>query len=492
MSAPGVTVTVSTAPAPNSVPASTGTFFVVGASERGPVGSPVLIQSMADFATKLGSRVSYSVAYDVADVFFREGGNTLWFSRAVGPSATTAAHTFVDRAGSPLNTIVVSAKGAGVAGNTISVAVVAGSVTNTFVLQVFLNGVLVETSTLCGTPADAVAWSSKSNYVTVTNSNSATAAPNNNPAVIAAQALTGGTDDNASISNTQNIAALAAFTADKGPGQVSVSGNTVAAVHQAVIAHAIVNNRVPLNDMPDTATAATITTQVGTEQAAVTDPSYAAPLAPWVVYPPVPTGTAVVPPNRFVPPSALVAGLMARNDGVNTANKAAAGPNGVARAAIDVSQTYSDTDRDLLNQAGVNVIRNISDQGGVQLYGYRSMALDPNWTDLASVRMRMQLVAEAVKIGASFNFGQIDGQGKLLAAFNGALVAMLTGYWAKGALYGASPGDAFSVNTGPTVNTQTTIANRELHAVMSVKMSPSAEQVIETIVRFPLTSTVAA
>jgi uncharacterized protein len=266
-----------------------------------------------------------------------------------------------------------------------------------------------------------------------------------------------------------------------------VPGSTTATVHDALLNHAQANNRVALCDSPDTATASTITTLAGTDQAGATDPSYGTMCAPWVSYPAVPTGTVVVPPPRVVPPSALVAGLVARNDGTNDSNVAAAGPNGISSAALDISQTYVDADRDALNTAGVCVIRNIPGQGGVQLYGYRSLSLDPNWTDLANVRFRMQLISDALKIGAQFNFAQIDPQGLLLSAFNGALVADLAGYYAKGSLFGATAADAFSVNTGSTVNTPTTIANRQLCAIENVRMSPSAELVSITIVRYPVT-----
>lgn len=485
--APGVSVQVSSSPSPQATPAPTGAWFIVGLCERGAVGKPITIASMADYATKLGNRVSYGLLYDALDVFFREGGSQAYVSRVVGASAVTATHTFVDRAGSPLSTLVITASGPGVAGNNITVQVVNGSVANTFQLVVFYNGVQVEISTVCGAPADAVAWSKTSNYVTVTDAGSVTAAPNNNPAVVAATALSSGADDNGNATDTIKVTGLAAFTALLGPGQVSVPGSVTAVVHEGLLTHAQANNRVALCDAPDTATASTITTLAGTEQSAVSDPSYGTLLAPWVSYPAVPTGTVVVPPPRIVPPSALAAGLMARNDGTNDCNVAAAGPNGASNQALDVSQTYVDSDRAALNTAGVCVIRNMGPAVGVQLYGYESLSLDPNWTDLANVRFRMQLVADALAIGAQFEFAQIDPQGQLFAAFNGALVADLATYYSKGSLYGATAAQAFSVNTGSTVNTPATIAARQICAVISVRMSPSAEYVSITIVRYPVT-----
>jgi hypothetical protein len=43
------------------------------------------------------------------------------------------------------------------------------------------------------------------------------------------------------------------------------------------------------------------------------------------------------------------------------------------------------------------------------------------------------------------------------------------------------------VNVDSTVNTPTTIANREMHAVISARMSPDAELVFIEIVKVPTT-----
>ena len=60
-----------------------------------------------------------------------------------------------------------------------------------------------------------------------------------------------------------------------------------------------------------------------------------------------------------------------------------------------------------------------------------------------------------------------------IAAFHGDLNGMLGDLFDLGALYGDTPDDAFDINTSPAVNTIETIANGELHAILSVKMSPA-------------------
>lgn len=488
---PGTLVTVAAAALPGASSATTGAWFVAGLTQRGPVGIPIGCASLNDFINLCGTRQSYSPLYDAAELYFASGGSTMWVSRVVGPAATAATATLVDRAGTPLPTLRVAANGPGIAGNSITVSVLAGPVANTFVIQVSYAGAIVETSPALSSPADAVNWgtlnpavasSSQSKWVTVTDLGSTTAAPNNNPALVSNSALSGGADDNSNAGDTQFTTALAVFTPEMGPGQVSAPGRTTTATYTALLSHAAGNNRVALLDAVNGASASTIVTAAQGAQSSVTDPSYGTMLAPWISWPGLATGSPVPTWPRQIPPSAAAAALMSLGDAANDANVAAAGNNGVVTQAVGVTQTFVDTDRAALNAAGVSVFRAVA--GQIKLYGYQSLATDPRWTDLANCRFRMQLVHDAQIIGDSFYGSQIDGQGKTIAAFNGALTANLASYYAKGSLYGATPAQAFQVNTGPTVNTPQTITNRQLCAIESVVMSPSTESVDIAITKY--------
>lgn len=488
---PGTLVTVAAAALPGASSASTGAWFTVGLTQRGPVGIPIGCQSLSDFTSLCGGRISASPLYDCAEVFFSGGGSIMWISRVVGPAATPANVSLNDRAGSPLPTLKVAANGPGADGNSLTVSVLAGPVAGTYVLQISYAGTVVETSPALATVTDAVNWGTlnpattsqpNSKWVTVTDLGSTTAAPDNIPAFISNAALTGGADDNSNAGDTQYTAALTVFTPEMGPGQVSAPGRTTTATYTAVANHATANNRTALQDAANGATAATIVTAAEGIQSSATDPSYGTMLAPWISWPGLPTGSPVPTWPRQVPPSAAAAALMSANDAPNDANVAAAGNNGVVPLALGVTQTFDGTDRAALNAAGVCVFRAVN--GQVKLYGYQSLATDPRWQDLANVRFRMQLIHDSHLIGDSFYGSQIDGQGKTIAAFNGALTAMLSGYYAKGSLYGATPAQAFQVNTGPSVNTPVTITARQLNAIVSVVMSPSAEMVDISITKY--------
>lgn len=487
--APGISVTSLTAPPPANASPSTGTWFVTGQTQRGVVGKPIYVGSMNDFAAKCGTRTpAAATLYDALDLYFRDGGAAAWISRVTGPATATATLVLKDQASTPLNTLNVNANSGGAWGNSVSVAVtVTGS---TYVITVSYNGVVVETSPTLTSPADAVNWSSVSNYVTITNANSTSAAPQNNPAALTATALTTGVDDTAGIVEATWTTALTTFTSDMGPGQVSAPGRTTDPAHQALITHATNNNRVALCDSVDTPTATTIVT-AATNAASGLDGSRGCLLAPWVIVPGISTGSAVPAANRTVPPSALVAAAISRSDALGNPNRAAAGAAGQSAFAIGVTQTYVDSDRATLNVNGVDVVRYFANRGVCQLYGFRTLSADPNWIQLNWSRLRMFIQDQAVTIGGQIaEFAQLDAKGQVLGRFNGALAGMLQQLWQVGALYGPTAADAFAVNTGPDVNTTATISAGQLNATIAIKRSVDAEFVNIQIFNVPLSQPV--
>jgi len=276
------------------------------------------------------------------------------------------------------------------------------------------------------------------------------------------------------------VAALARLTADLGPGQVLIADPVKAADpanQSALLAHAAATNRVALLSTTD-GTAAALTaaaTGLKTDQNA----RYGALFAPSATIPGVVAGT-----TRTVPYTAIVAGIISRNDVAYTPNQPAAGSLGQAVNALDVNGRYTDAEYASLNTAGVNMARVI--YGGVRTYGYRSLVdptTTPQWLNFGWARLNMAICAGADSIGERYVFTQLDGRRRTIAQFGGELSAMLAPYYDKGALYGESAQEAYDVDVGAQVNTQTTIANGELHAVLSVRMSGMAEWVVIEIVK---------
>lgn len=479
---PGTQVQVLTTPPPRSAPTDTGVWFVVGTADQGRIDLPITVRSMSDFVRQLGARTSYSVLYDALEVFFREGGSLAYISRVVGPAAIQATRNLVDNAAA--TSLVVKALGPGAYGNAIKVAVVAGVAGGSFQIQILdANSVVLEQSPDLLTQQDAQSWSQVSQYVTITVGGSAL-----NPVVGGANIatlMTTGADDRNNITDAQWLAALNRFTKDLGPGNVSAPGRTSDVGHTQLADHAANNNRVAICDAPDTPTQATLLTSA-TGVKSTGHGQYAALFAPWITVPGLTTGT-----SRSVPPSALVAGRSAAVDRSTGPGTPAAGAKGISAFATGVTQTYDDVTRDALNTGGVNIVRNIG--GQVMIYGWRALAdpvNNPWWVPLGTVRYLMGLAARAFDRGQQFVFAPIDGQGHLIAAYQGALTELVQSDWVAGEIYGATAGEAFNVDTGAAINTPDVLAGDELRAAISVRPSPMAELVTIYIVNVPITQDV--
>src|SRR4051812_32886188 len=87
---PGVTVIDRDTTRPRTSPTDTGVWFVAGMTEKGSILVPVEINSLDDYTTKLGARVTYGFLYDSLDVYFREGGGKAYVGRVVGPAPVYA------------------------------------------------------------------------------------------------------------------------------------------------------------------------------------------------------------------------------------------------------------------------------------------------------------------------------------------------------------------------------------------------------------------
>ena len=512
--APGSYVNV-TAAGPNpTLPASTGNWFVTGLA-AGPANTAFPIRSINDFITYFGQIVNGQVTgryvisanmssltlYDALDEFFHDGGNTAYVSR-IQPTSTGVAAA----SSAVANAWILTANGKGTWANSSSAnasgiivtinGYTVGSQT-VYGATISYNGIAVASTNGLLTDADFIGWVSSlsvgqgGGFITAAAQVESSTLPTTGNSI--SIYLTGGTDT--AIADADMPAALVAFTALLGPGQVSYPGGTSATDWNNLVAHAIAFNRVAYLDAPNTATAATIETQVATFQAAVTDSSYAAVFAPWVVVPGVvnTNSSALTSPvfNRTVAPSAYAAACAAANDASADANSPAAGLGFASAYITGVTQTYTQSDLANLNADGVCVIKQVP-TGQFVLWGFRSAAFNPAWTYLNNVRMRMQIVFQAGNLAETFVFQEIDPKGKMFGRLNGALSGLLLGYYQNGSLFGDTPSLAFNVNTGPAVNTSVTIAAGAVNANINVKLSPFAETVNINITKYNLTTAIPA
>lgn len=247
MAAPGVNVSTATRSGPTGVVlAPSGQYFAVGLSERGPVNSPVKINSMGDYKRVFGERVPYGALFDDLSAFFECGGTQAHVLRVVGPAATVGTYSLMDGAATPAATIKINAASPGAWSSRITVQVEVGTNgADSRKVTVRLDGVVVEAYNNLTTVADIITRFGASPYVRLEDLGSLSAAPTNMPAAGAPVALTAGVDDRAAVNAAVLTAALPLLKVGLGDGSVAAPGFGQA-MHTALIDHAKEHRRVAL------------------------------------------------------------------------------------------------------------------------------------------------------------------------------------------------------------------------------------------------------
>jgi hypothetical protein len=191
-------------------------------------------------------------------------------------------------------------------------------------------------------------------------------------------------------------------------------------------------------------------------------------LAPWLQIPGPGTGLVTIPP------SGADAGRKAAADRENTAGpgQPAAAGYGIFRYVKDVTQEWSKADRDILADAGITVIRNI--KGKVQPYGSRTVADPSEWPQYASaagMRVVLAIASECRAALGKYIEKVIDGNGHIYSEVEKDLVGIAQSWFERTALFGASPGEAFSANVGPGT------APRSIAANLIIRPSESVNEI---------------
>lgn len=473
---PGVTVTTSTRTGPVAANlAPSGQLFMAGQAERGSTTAPVLIRGLADFEVKFGTRVSYSHLYDNIATFFEEGGAQAYVARVVGVTPTKGFVVNNDRQSPGEPTLNFEAINPGAWSANLTVVV---SGTTTVELLVKLSGVTVER--FVGTTiAEIVAAFADSQYIVCTSLASDGVGVAALP-LVGTVTLSAGTDDRSTITATQYTTALALFTLGLGDGAVAIPG-VGPTVHAALIAHAAANRRIALLSEVEAVSVATLKTTAG-----ALNTEYAGLFAPWVQ---ISTATG----TRFTSPEGYVAAVRNRAHSEAGPWRAPAGQIAVARSVIGLKADYTRAIGDELDAAKVSAIRNINST--VRLYGWRSLSNDTlNYSLLIGRDTLNRLVVESESRLEQYVFQTVDGKGQLLSTINGTLVGILEPIRQSGGLFErfAANGDlidpGYLVETGSTINTLDNLANNEVKARVSVRVSPAAALISVTIVKVGLLS----
>ncbi len=247
----------------------------------------------------------------------------------------------------------------------------------------------------------------------------------------------------------------------------------VQAVQLAMMAHCeLMGDRVAILDAPPGYNAQQV--REWRVDKAGYDSKYASLYWPWIkVFDPL-AGQAV-----FVPPSGHMAGIWARSDDTRGVHKAPA--NEVVRGAIALELQITKGEHDQLNPQGINCIRAFPGRG-IRVWGARTLASDPAWRYL-NVRRLFNYVEESILEGtqwAVFEPNDLNLWERVKRTIN----AFLLGVWRDGALFGATPQEAFYVKCDSETNPPDVIDRGQLIVEVGIAPVKPAEFVIFRIAQF--------
>jgi phage tail sheath protein FI len=204
------------------------------------------------------------------------------------------------------------------------------------------------------------------------------------------------------------------------------------------------------------------------------DSKYGGYYTPWLETLDLATGR-----DMLVPPSGHVLGICARVDAERGVHKAPA--NEVVRGITGVSLPFGDGEQDVLNPAGINLIRELEGRG-IRVWGGRTTTSDSEWK-YVNVRRLFIYLEHSIDNGTQWVVFEPNNEA-LWKRVVDTIDSFLFGVWTSGALVGTKPEDAYFVRCDRTTMTQDDIDNGRLVCLIGVAPAYPAEFVIFRIGQF--------
>lgn len=251
---------------------------------------------------------------------------------------------------------------------------------------------------------------------------------------------------------------------------IAVPGITIPEVVVSLVAHCEnERNRFAVLDIPKEL----VKTGDIIEYRNMIDSTYAAMYHPWIqVFDPV------TKKPGFIPPSGAVAGVYSRTDVARGVHKA---PANEAVVCTGLSVNYNTGEQDILNPAGVNLIRALPGQG-IRVWGART-ASSNNSFKYVNVRRLFIYVEQSIKNATNWVVFEPNNS-SLWARVQMAVSAFLENMFRAGMLSGETPAEAFFVDIGPNTMSRDDIMNGRLICEIGIAPSRPAEFVIFRVTQF--------
>jgi phage tail sheath protein FI len=181
----------------------------------------------------------------------------------------------------------------------------------------------------------------------------------------------------------------------------------------------------------------------------------------------------------YVPPSGHVAGVWCRTDATRGVHKAPA--NEVVLGVNGLGFQVTQEEQGGLNKVGINCIRSFPGRG-IRIWGARTLSSDPEWRYL-NVRRLFNYIAESIMEGTQWSVFEPNDE-RLWLQLRIAATNFLTRTWREGALFGASPAEAFYVKCDSETNPPDVIEAGQVIVEIGISPVKPAEFVIFRISQF--------
>jgi uncharacterized protein len=150
---------------------------------------------------------------------------------------------------------------------------------------------------------------------------------------------------------------------------------------------------------------------------------------------------------KLVPPCGHVAGVWARTDKTRGVHKAPA--NEAVMAITGLGFRVTEVEQRELNRSGLNCIRSFPGRG-IKVWGARTLSYDPEWRYL-NVRRLFNYISDSIMRGTQWAVFEPNDE-RLWIQLQIAVSNFLTIAWRNGALFGATPDQAFYVKCDNETN----------------------------------------
>jgi Bacteriophage tail sheath protein len=173
-------------------------------------------------------------------------------------------------------------------------------------------------------------------------------------------------------------------------------------------------------------------------------------------------------------PSGFIAGICARIDGQRGVHKAPA--NEIVRGALNLTYRVTDAEQGDLNANGVNIIRLFSREG-IRVWGARTLAPGTSEWKYLNVRRLFNYVEESLAIGLRWAVFEPNDEA-LWKSMRRDITAFLTQLWRSGALFGATPQEAFFVKCDRETNPPDSVDQGKVVCVIGIAPVKPAEFIV--------------